>query len=72
VDDLDAAGVAVEVGLAGFSELDRASFEGEEGVVAANADVLASENAGAALAHEDRARLGLLTIIQFRAQVLWV
>lgn len=72
VNDLDAAGVAVEVGLCGVGEVHDAFLECEEGMVAADANILASQDASTALAHNNGACLGSLFVIQLGAQILWV
>lgn len=72
MDDLDAAGIAGEVGFAGFAELDVTCLEGEESVVAANPDVPSGKDAGTALAHENRARFGQIAIVEFRTEIFWI
>ena len=62
----------VEVALSYRAERDKTVYEGEEGMVLAEADVLARQHLGTALAHDDIARLGELAGKQFNAQILSV
>src|SRR5436853_48130 len=51
-------------------KFDKASGGGEQGVVATEADVLASVELRAMLAHNDHTRLDLLPVIQLDAEAL--
>lgn len=59
MDQFDLAGDAVEVGFLAVLEADNAVLGGKEGVVRALHDVDARENAGAALADNNAAGLGV-------------
>ncbi len=60
---------AVKVLLALVAEGDNTVYEGEDGVVLAEANVMARHHAGAALAHDNIARLGYLAGIELDAKV---
>lgn len=60
---------AVEVGLAYGAEGDNTLYEREDRVVLAEAYMLALEHLGAALAHDNVARLGLLAGIELNTEV---
>ncbi len=60
---------SVKVELALVAEGDDAVYEGKDGVVLAEANVLARHDAGAALAHYNVARLGYLSGIELNAEV---
>jgi len=72
VHHLAAGGCAVEVSFALFAELHRAVLEREESVILAHADIFSGENYGAALTHEDRARLCDFSSVKLRSEELWL
>ena len=61
-----------EADFAYFAEGDNAVFKRKEGVVFAQAHLLAGEIAGAALAHNNIARLGALPRIELNPQIFCI
>lgn len=70
--DATTRGLAVEIGLARLTESNLAVLERKKGVIFADTNVLACEDLGAALAHDNVASLDLFTRVALHAQVLWV
>lgn len=61
--------MAVEADLAHGAEGDDAGLQCKECVIATNADILAGEHPGAALAYDDVARLGRLSGVELDPQI---
>jgi len=64
--------IVIEASLSFGAELDLAFLHGEEGIVLADADIIARQYRSAALADDDLAGRDMLAMVDLDPQMLWI
>src|SRR3989344_3781794 len=72
IDELSFWGFVIKFHAAFLGEFYRTVFECKQSMVFAHADVFTREYYGAALAHQNKTRLGIFSVIEFCAEIFCV